>query len=62
MVSRKANWIGHILHRNCLLKRVIEGRIEGRIELKGRGERRRKQLSDDLQKMGGYWRLKEKAR
>ena len=23
--KRKANWIGHILHRNCLLKQVIEG-------------------------------------
>jgi hypothetical protein len=23
----KANWIGHILRRNCLLKHVIEGRI-----------------------------------
>jgi len=22
--KRKANWIGHILHRNCLLQRVIE--------------------------------------
>jgi len=22
--KRKANWIGHILGRNCLLKRVIE--------------------------------------
>ena len=22
----KANWIGHILHRNCLLQRVIERR------------------------------------
>jgi hypothetical protein len=22
---RKANWIGHILRRNCLLKHVIEG-------------------------------------
>jgi hypothetical protein len=29
---RKANWIGHILRRNCLLKHVIEGKIEGRIE------------------------------
>jgi hypothetical protein len=28
---RKANWIGHILRTNCLLKRVIEGRLEGRI-------------------------------
>jgi hypothetical protein len=25
---RKANWIGHILHRNCLLKHVIEGKTE----------------------------------
>ena len=25
---RKANWIGHILRRNCLLKHVIEGKIE----------------------------------
>jgi len=34
--SRKANWIGHILCRNCLLKYVIEGKIEGRIEVTGR--------------------------
>jgi hypothetical protein len=27
---RKANWIGHILRRNCLLKHVIEGKLEGR--------------------------------
>jgi hypothetical protein len=26
---RKANWIGHILRRNCLLKHVIEGKKEG---------------------------------
>ena len=25
---RKANWIGHILRRNCLLKHVIEGKIK----------------------------------
>jgi hypothetical protein len=25
---RKANWIGHILRRNCLLKHVIEGKLE----------------------------------
>ena len=24
--KRKANWIGHILRRNCLLQRVIEER------------------------------------
>jgi len=26
---RKAKWIGHILRRNCLLQRVIEGKIKG---------------------------------
>ena len=26
--KRKANWIGHILRRNCLLKEVIEGKIK----------------------------------
>jgi len=31
----KANWIGHILHRNCLLQRVIEGKIKGGIEVTG---------------------------
>jgi hypothetical protein len=45
---RKANWIGHILRRNCLIKHVIEGKLEGRIEMKGRRGRRRKQLLDDL--------------
>jgi hypothetical protein len=45
---RKTNWIGHILRRNCLLKHVIEGKLEGRIEMTGRRGRRRKQLLDDL--------------
>ena len=34
--KRKANWIGHILRRKCLLERVIEGKIKGRIEVTGR--------------------------
>jgi hypothetical protein len=33
---REANWIGHILRRNCLLKHVIEGKLEGRKEMTGR--------------------------
>jgi hypothetical protein len=41
---RKANWIGHILRRNCLLSHIIEGKIRG---TRRRG-RRRKQLLDDL--------------
>jgi hypothetical protein len=39
--KRKANWIGHILRRNCLLKEVIEGKIKGRIEVIRRRGRRR---------------------
>jgi hypothetical protein len=34
--TRKANLIGHILHKNCFLKHVIEGKIKGRIEVTGR--------------------------
>ena len=30
---RKANWIGHILRRNCLLKHVIKGKVEGGIKV-----------------------------
>jgi hypothetical protein len=45
---RKANWIGHVLRRNCLLKEVIEGKIKGRIEVTRRRGRRRKQLLDTL--------------
>jgi hypothetical protein len=58
---RKANWIGHILRRNCLLKHITEGKIEGRVEVTGRLGRRRKQLLDDLKKKRGYWKLKEEA-
>jgi hypothetical protein len=38
--KRKANWIGHVLHRNCLLQQVIEGKIKGGIEVRGRRGRR----------------------
>ncbi|PNF25852.1 hypothetical protein B7P43_G11131 [Cryptotermes secundus] len=55
--QRKANWIGHVLRRNCLLKEVIEGKIEGRIEV----TRRRKKMLDDLGDRRGYYHLKEKA-
>jgi len=36
----KANWIGHSWHRNCLLKQVIEGKVEGKMEVTGRRRRR----------------------
>jgi hypothetical protein len=51
--KRKANWIGHILRRNCFLKRVIEGRIKGEIELTGRRGRRRRKLLDDFKERRG---------
>jgi hypothetical protein len=59
--KRKANWICHILRRNCLLKEVIEGKIQGRIEVTRRRGRRRKYLLDDLWDRRGYSHLKEEA-
>jgi hypothetical protein len=57
----KANWIGHILRRNCLLQRVIEGKIQGGIEVTGRRGRRRRKLLDDLKERRRYSYLKEEA-
>jgi len=57
--TRKANRISQILHRNCLLKQVIEGKKEERIEVTRRRERRCKQLLNDLTENSGHWKLKE---
>jgi hypothetical protein len=57
----KANWIGHILRRNCLLQLVIEGKVQGGIEVTGRRGRRRRKLLDNLKERRGYSRLKEEA-
>ena len=59
--KRKANWIGHILRRNCLLQRVTEGKIQEGIEVTGRQGRRRRKLLDDLKERRGYSHLKEEA-
>ena len=59
--KRKANWIDHILRRNCLLKQVIEGKIKVPIEGTRRRGRRRKKLLDDLKDRRGYCQLKEEA-
>jgi hypothetical protein len=59
--KRKANWIGHILRRNCLLQRIIEGKIKGGIEVTGRGGSRRRTLLDELKERKGYSHLKEEA-
>jgi hypothetical protein len=45
ILKRKANWIGHILRRNCLLQPVIEGKIKGGIEVK----------EDEEEDVGRYW-------
>jgi len=42
--AKEANWIGHILRRNCLLKHIIEGKTEG-ARIQGR---RRTHLRDNL--------------
>ena len=46
-----------MLPRNCLLKYVIEGKIEGGIEVRGGQEKRRKNPMDDLEGKREYWKL-----
>ena len=54
---RKANWIGHILCRNCLLKHVIEEELD----MTRRRRRGRRKILDHLKEMRRYWELKEEA-
>jgi hypothetical protein len=50
--EKEGELFGHILRRNCLLKHVIAGEIDGR---------RGRQLQADLKEMRGNWKLKDKA-
>ena len=59
--KRKANWIDHILRRNCLLQRFIEGKIKGGIEVTRRRGTRRRKLLDDRKERRGYFYLKLEA-
>jgi hypothetical protein len=59
--KQKASWIGHILHRNCLLKQVIEGKINGGLEVTKKKKKRCKKLLYDLKERRGYSHLKEEA-
>jgi len=59
--KRKANWIGHILRRDCLLQRGIEGKIKRGLEVTRRRGRRRRKLLDELKERRGYSHLKEEA-
>jgi hypothetical protein len=42
---RKANSIGHIWHMTCLLKHIIEGKIEERIQA----------MKDEEEHVNSYW-------
>ena len=57
ILRRNANWIGHILRKNCLLCDVIEREMT---EVKGVGIKRT-QILDDLGNRRRYSELKEKA-
>jgi len=59
LTSRKTNCIGHVLRRICLLKHVIEIKIEGRTSQKERRERRRRQLLYEFKEKGVHWILRE---
>jgi len=60
-MKQKANWIGHVLRRNCLLKQVIEGKLKGEMEVTGRRGRRHEKLLDDFKDRRGYSHLKKVA-
>jgi hypothetical protein len=60
-----SNWMAkgicHILRRNCLLRQVIEGKIKGGIEMRGRRGSKHRKLLDDLKERRGYSHIKEEA-
>jgi hypothetical protein len=49
------------LRRNCLVKHIIERKIEGRIEVTRRRVRRRKKPLGELQEKRRHSKLKEEA-
>jgi hypothetical protein len=57
----KANWIGHILRRNCLLQRVIEGKIKGGDRSDRKTRKKVRKLLDDLKERRRYSHLKEES-
>ena len=59
--QRQANWIGHVLRHDCLLKTVLEGKMEGK---RTRGKPRRKMLDllmEQEDKKISYQELKRRA-
>ena len=49
------------MRRNLLVKHVIERNKEGKIEVRGRRVRRRKQLPDDLKETREYCNLRKET-
>jgi len=47
--------------RNCLIQHIIEGNMEGRIEVTGRRGKKHKQHLDDLKEKRGDWKLTEEV-
>ena len=58
VIECKKSWIGHVLRHDCLLKSVIEGRMEGK---RCRG-RKRIGMLDKLKEGGDYVVMKRRAR
>ena len=52
---RHENWTEHILCTKCLLKQVIEGKTEARIEVARRRGQHHKQLLDGFKDTRGHW-------
>jgi hypothetical protein len=61
MKIKKSVWVCHILRSNCPLKHVIEGKIEGRIYVKGRRRRSCNKLLNNLKEKRGHCKLNEEA-
>ena len=59
--KRKANWIGHILRTNCLLKEDIDGKIKEYMEVTRRRGRRLRKLLHGLKDRRRYFHFKEEA-
>jgi len=59
--QRQANWIGHLLRHDCLLKTVLDGKMEGKW---ARGKPRRTMLDllvEQEDKKVSYEELKKRA-
>jgi hypothetical protein len=62
--ERAERGVALVVHKNVVrsvVKKIIEGKIKGEMEVTRRRGRRRKKLLDDLKDRRGYSHLKEEA-